>query len=338
MGVIVPCMKRGESFFVTSLDFELFWGMSDKTTIETYGANIIGERSAIPRTLSLFATYGIHATWATVGMLMARNKTELLSLLPPLDMRPKYEDTHASTYEYINRAHIGTSEEDDAYHFGESLVKLIQKTPHQEIANHTFSHYYCIDGRQNEPALFARDIETFNTVAKIYGITATSIVFPRNQASHEALYTCAEKGLRAYRGTESHILYEARKDSAQTRLIRGLRLLDHYINISGHHTYTLPHKDTYGLYNIPASRFLRPHMKTLALLEPLRIRRIKRAMTHAAKNGEIFHLWWHPHNMGIDQEENFNNLEKILLHFRMLQKKYGMQSSNMNDITTLASL
>ena len=60
-------------------------------------------------------------------------------------------------------------------------------------------------------------------------------------------------------------------------------------------------------------------------------------MTHAARRGEIFHLWWHPHNLGINQEQNFKNLEEILLHFTQLQKKYGMQSASMSDIATLVS-
>ncbi len=329
-------MEATKSFFVISIDLELFWGMSDKETIETYGTRIIGERTAIPRMLALFETYGIHATWAGVGMLMARNKDELYTFLPPPEKRPLYTSMRASSYNYLREAPIGNSEEDDQYHFGGSFVHMILNTPHQEFGNHTFSHYYCIDGMHNEPAIFAHDLDAFNAIAKTYTISATSIIFPRNQTSHEALYTCAEKGITAYRGTESHMLYEPRQDSAQTPLIRALRLLDHYINLSGHHTYPLPHKDTYGLYNIPASRFLRPWMRPLRFLEWLKVRRIKNSMTHAAKHGEIFHLWWHPHNMGIDQEENFKNLETILKHYQTLKRTYGIESASMHDITTYA--
>lgn len=85
-------MEATKSFFVISIDFELFWGMSDKETIETYGTRIIGERTAIPRMLALFETYGIHATWAGVGMLIARNKDELYTFLPPPEKRPLYTD------------------------------------------------------------------------------------------------------------------------------------------------------------------------------------------------------------------------------------------------------
>ncbi|MCR4286022.1 MAG: polysaccharide deacetylase family protein [Candidatus Kaiserbacteria bacterium] len=325
-------MKQEESYFVISLDFELFWGMFDKVTIPEYGERIQGEQTAIPRMLALFSEYGIHATWATVGMLMARNKDELLSLLPPRELQPTYEDMGVSSYRYIETMPIGRSEQDDTYHFGSTLVQKILATPHQEIGNHTFSHYYCIDGHKNSDEVFSADIDAFNRIAETYGVHATSIVFPRNQTSPEALHVCHEKGIRAYRGNENHFLYEARKDSSQSLFIRAFRLLDHYTNISGHHTYTIEKRGD-GILNIPASRFLRPWSKTLSFLEPLRMRRIKNAMTHGAKHGEVFHLWWHPHNFGIDQEENFNNLTEILKHYKTLEEKYGMQSTSMSDLT-----
>lgn len=325
-------MKQGESYFVISLDFELFWGMFDKVTIAEYGERIQGEQTAIPRMLALFSEYGIHATWATVGMLMAPNKDELLSLLPPRELQPIYEDMDVSSYRYIETMPIGRSEQDDTYHFGSTLVQKILATPHQEIGNHTFSHYYCIDGHKNSDEVFEADIDAFNRIAETYGVHATSIVFPRNQTSPEALRVCHEKGIRAYRGNEDHFLYRARGDEEQSLFIRAFRLLDHYINISGHHTYTVEKKEG-EIVNIPASRFLRPWSKALSFLEPLRIRRIKNAMTYAAKRGEVFHLWWHPHNFGINQEENFKNLTEILNHFKTLQEQYEMQSASMTDLT-----
>jgi hypothetical protein len=310
---------------VISLDFELFWGMTDATTLDAYRDNIAGERTAIPRMLKLFSEYGIHATWAIVGMLMVRNRTELLSLLPPHDLRPTYPDPRMSTYHYIEQAKLGESESDDIYHYGSSLVEQILKTPNQELANHTFSHYYAVDGSTNSDAILARDFDAH-----------ASIVFPRNQVSDVAFHVLKEKGMTAYRGTENHFLYRARGYQEQNLFIRGLRLLDHYVNISGHHTYTLKNENLkFKIVNVPASRFLRPYMKTLAWLEPLRLLRIKRAMTYAAKRGEIFHLWWHPHNFGINQEQNFKNLTTILEHFKMLQEKYGMRSASMREIATV---
>jgi len=55
--------------FVISLDFELMWGVRDLQTKETYGANVLGARLAIPAMLALFEEFGLHVTWATVGLL-----------------------------------------------------------------------------------------------------------------------------------------------------------------------------------------------------------------------------------------------------------------------------
>lgn len=325
-------MKKTGGYFVISIDFELFWGMFDKETIASYGARIEGERTAVPHILTLFKTNGIHATWAIVGMLMARTKKELCEFLPQSHLQPRYSDMRMSSYQYIQNTHIGKSESDDIYHYGSSLVHAIQHTPFQEIGNHTFSHFYCIDGVHNEPEIFEADLEAHARIAITYNTSPISIVFPRNQTSIQALRSCSKKGLAVYRGNESHIIYHARKDEEQSLWIRGLRLLDHYINISGHHTYPLPQYEKGVMCNIPSSRFLRPWSKILRFFEYLRIRRITRAMTHAAKNGEVFHLWWHPHNFGINQTENFDTLKKIINHYLILKREYGMQSVSMNEL------
>jgi hypothetical protein len=241
-----------------------------------------------------------------------------------------------SAYAYIRDTQIGETETDDQYHYGPSLVGMIMSTPYQEIGNHTYSHYYCLDGSQNSPEIFARDLDAWRKIAQTYGIEATSIVFPRNQMDETSLRICAQAGITAYRGNETHFLYRPRKDDEQTLLVRGLRLLDHYINISGHHTYSLPKVTTDLPINIPASRFFRPWNSTLRFFEWLRIRRIKKSMTYAAKHGEVFHLWWHPHNVSVDQEQNFKNLRNILVHYEKLRMIYGFQSVSMSDINEIA--
>ncbi|MBP6881356.1 MAG: polysaccharide deacetylase family protein [Candidatus Pacebacteria bacterium] len=330
-------MNHKRPALVISLDFELFWGMFDKVTIAEYGQRILGERQAIPRMLELFQKYEIHATWATVGMLMHEGKDDLLSGLPPPEDRPHYEDESYSSYHYIENAPLGETESVDQYHFGPSLVKLIQNTPHQELASHTYSHFYGIDGGENSEAVFAADCAAFSRIAKRHNFTPTAIVFPRNQANGSLLGVCKEHGIRAYRGNENHFLYRARKDNEQSPLIRGLRLLDHYVNISGHHGHLITKAKDGQPINVPASRFLRPYSKALRHLEQLRMHRIKTSMTHAAKNGEVFHLWWHPHNFGADLEENIQNLTTLLEHFKTLREKYQMESLTMTEAADLVA-
>jgi len=327
-------------FFVISLDFELYWGMFDKVTLETYGENIKGAHSAIPEMLSLFTAHNIHATWATVGMLMHTSKQELLAALPPTHLQPRYTNMQVSSYEHINKSEIKEDEQNDAYHFGKSLVEKIIATSNQELGSHTYSHYYCLDGSGNDEAIFAADCTAFSKAVQPFGVPVTSIVFPRNQTTKEGLATCKAYGITTYRGTPEHFLYTGKKEQEQTNiLLRMLRLVDAYVNISGHHTFTFSTVNgtkSEGLKNVQGSRFLRPYSLKLRSLERIRIQRIKNDMTYAAKNNEIFHLWWHPHNFGINRKENMQNLLEIIEHFKTLQEKYGMQSANMREISELS--
>jgi hypothetical protein len=318
--------------FVISLDFELYWGMFDKVTLEEYGANIKGVHTAIPEILALFKANGIHATWATVGMLMFENKSELIAALPSNELQPQYADMAVSSYTHIKNAHIGENAKEDPYHYGSHLVEKIITTPHQELASHTFSHYYCLDGKENSEAIFSADCRAFSDTAAKFNRTITSIVFPRNQTNAEVLKTCKTHGFNSYRGTPPHFFYTGKREKEQTSpLLRTLRLLDAYANLSGHHTFPLENAKESILTNIAGSRFLRPYSKTLRFLEPLRIARIKNSMTYAAKNDQVFHLWWHPHNFGINRKENLAILLEILTHFRELQHKYGMESMTMHE-------
>ena len=113
------------------------------------------------------------------------------------------------------------------------------------------------------------------------------------------------------------------------------RLLDAYINLSGHNIYDWKSLSNGALlYNIPASRFLRPYSHKLKRLEGLRLQRILKDMTAAAKKGAIYHLWWHPHNFGINLQQNLRFLRSILNHYQQLQRAYGFESLTMSEVAT----
>lgn len=56
------------------------------------------------------------------------------------------------------------------------------------------------------------------------------------------------------------------------------------------------------------------------------------------KNNTVFHLWWHPHNFGKYQDENFAVLQKILEHYQYLNKEYGYKSMSMGDLSNYLSM
>jgi peptidoglycan/xylan/chitin deacetylase (PgdA/CDA1 family) len=316
--------EHQSSHFVISLDFELMWGVRDHLGVAEYGANVRGVREAIPRLLDLFERSGIRATWATVGFLFCETRDELIASLPIL--RPDYRQKHLSNYSYL--AEIGHNDTDDPHYFGFRLLKNIQSCPGQEIATHTFSHYYCLEEGQT-PSQFKADIDAAIAVARRQGIELKSIVFPRNQYATEHLAIAHQAGLRTFRGNESSWLYLPARVDAQSKLRRAGRLADQYINITGHHIQQPTQIG--GLTEIASSRFLRPHSRAFAPLDGRRLLRIERAINAAADQRGIFHLWWHPHNFGVNLDENLEFLGAILNQFKKARDSHGMKSARMDD-------
>jgi peptidoglycan/xylan/chitin deacetylase (PgdA/CDA1 family) len=316
---------------IISLDFELFWGVHDVMSLEQYRENLLGVRQAVPGMLELFQEYDIHATWATVGKLFFENKSQLLKGLPLL--KPNYESPLQSGYRLLNQ--IGESEEEDPFHYAPSLIKQIASVPHQEIGTHTFSHYYCLEAGQTSEE-FKADIQKAVKIGKAEGISIQSIVFPRNQVNQQYLMICQDAGLLSYRGNEISSIYQASSfHENQSAYKRILRLADAFVNLTGHHIYSLNSLATEPIINLPSSRFLRPYNPKLKFLENLRLKRITNSLTKAAKENKMYHLWWHPHNFGLNLKENLQFLSKIFTHYSHLKNKYGMKSYNMAETAAL---
>lgn len=309
---------------IVSLDFELYWGMTDCATLDQYGENIRGARTAIPCLLRLFEQYEIHATWATVGMLFAENAEEARRYAPPAEQRPTYENEALLTYRELQT--LADKEENGIYFFAPRVIEQIARTPHQEIASHTFAHYYCREAGQT-PAQFKADMLAALAVAHDKGYDVSSVVLPRNQC--EAAYTdvLSACGFAAYRDEENDWIHEKIK---WRPLMRLLRLMDVYVPLTGQGGYH-PQKEN-GIWNLVGSRMYKPIVSTLRCLEGLKIRRIKKQMLHAAKNGLTFHLWWHPHNIGVMTREHLSQLDEIFTYYKELQRVYGMQSRNMREM------
>jgi len=312
--------------FIISLDFELNWGVHDVFTLEEYGKNILGVRQAIPNILALFQHYDIHATWATVGMLCFDDKKEMIKHIP--SNLPTYVDQNFSPYGKLSA--VGENEETDPYHFGLTLVRQISQTANQEIGTHTFSHYYCLENGQTAEQ-FQADLHASMCIPSLRNHNIRSLVFPRNQTNAPYLKVCKAVGIESYRGNEENWVYEASGYKGRSKVKRIIRLLDCYVNLTGHHTYRIQNETDDHPINIRSSRFLRPYHPKLKILEPLRLKRIKKGIEHAAKQKEIYHLWWHPHNFGTFLDENIEFLTEILNHFAKMREVYGMQTMHMGE-------
>lgn len=316
--------ERTGGAFVISLDFELAWGVRDiYGPRDPYMLRVIHERRAVPRILDLFEKYDVSATWAVVGMMFARTRWELEHFSPRV--KPRYKDPTLDPY----REDLGEGEEDDPLHYGYRLIRHISQANRQEIATHTFSHYYCLEEGQTREA-FAADLDSALALAEKHGIRIRSIVFPRNQHNPDYDGILLEKGIICFRGTEKHPMYrgEMRKESRKPHK-RLFRLADSHLSLSGPHLTAWEEVvEGSGLCNVAASRYLRPPGGG-GVFSGFRLKRILRAMEEAGKTQRIFHLWTHPQDLGMDLEENLQGLTAILEHFKRLEKQYGMASLTM---------
>ena len=214
--------------------------------------------------------------------------------------------------------------------FAKELVKKIKDTPGQEIATHTYSHLFC-DNLSISEKEFLTDIEFAIDIANKMNIKLETIVFPRNQVNKNYFNSIKKLGFKSFRDNPEHKIYKSGHENPFGMVGRLIRLLNAYLPLLQNkyflHKYSSKDKES-----IKASFFLRPWSKMFSFLEFLKIVRIKRLMTKAAKNKLNFHLWWHPHNFGSNLYQNISNLEKILIHYQHLKLVYGLESCSMIDI------
>jgi peptidoglycan/xylan/chitin deacetylase (PgdA/CDA1 family) len=311
-----------KGIFTISLDFELFWGVRDHRTLETYGENIRNVYHVVPRLLELFTKYNVHCTWATVGFLFFNEKKEMVSCLPT--ERPTYTKKEYDPYPYLEK-----NELEKTYHFAPALIEQIKRTPGQEIGTHTFSHFYTLE-KDTTIGQFQSDLRAAIAIAKEKGIEIKSIVFPRNQYSDEHIKACLGEGIKIYRGNELSGVYKPMSRENENLFRKGTRFADTYINMTGHHCHAIPAASE--IINVPASRFLRPHNPKFRMFDGFKLRRIKQGIGFAAKHGLIYHLWWHPHNFGKHMDENFKFLEQVLKFYWQLNQEEKIESQNMFEI------
>lgn len=307
--------------FVISLDFELFWGVSNTQTVASYGRNVLGEWQAIPRLLELFDRHKLRVTWATVGMIMCRNYRHWREVRPAI--LPDYARPGVSPYamESLVREHA-------KLFFARPLVERILATGGQELASHTYSHFYCSEAGAT-PDHFAADLACAQSIAAELGASMRSLVLPRNQIVADFLTVLPGAGIEVYRGNAEHWLYQNGDAVVGGLAGRLARFADACLPLSG--SRAVRERRHGALVNLPASMFLYPWTARRRPFLALCQQRLKQGMTTAARTGGVYHLWWHPHNFGINLDQNLTLLEALVRHYRKLADAYGMQSQNMGD-------
>ncbi|MEM7024683.1 MAG: polysaccharide deacetylase family protein [Pseudomonadota bacterium] len=306
-----------------SLDLELHWGVHHQRSLSSHSRDLLATRDAIPRLLDLFDRYGVHGTWATVGLLFFDRKAELMGSLP--DPRPRY--ANAALSPYLCLGELGPNERQDPYHFGQSLIERIRDCPGQEIGTHTFSHYYCLEPGRSEHGqtadTFRADLLAARRAAERLGITPKSLVPPRNQIRADYLDVCHAAGIEVICSGNP-----LTQDAAPGQGL-GLRVLregDGAPPCSGERAH--PEENKSGLFDLGPSHQIRLRSRWL---RPLQLSRITAGLADAARNRSVYHLRCHTHDFGADPDSSFRQLERVLQRFGDLSQTYGMRSHTMLD-------
>lgn len=308
-----------------SLDFELLWGIFDKIGTRYKPDYFSNTRKIIPMMLEKFAENGIQVTWATVGMLFAENQEEWREYTP--EYLPSYRDKKFSAYEWAKQNGIRPE-----VHFAPELIRLIRDTPGQELGSHTFAHYYTLM-RGQSPEQFRQDLRATQRIAfDKFGVSLQSLVFPRNHINELYHRICFEEGYLFIRGNPKNWFWqETQHENLAKKLFRSA---DCFFSLGKRTSYLNTEIQSYPgePLVIPASRILRPLNKDTLLMNSMRLTRILEEMNMAAKLGEIYHLWWHPHNFGNDPDRSLRELDTLIDQYLRLKEKFGMDSLHMKGL------
>jgi len=315
---------------VISLDFELHWGVRDHSAPHASVAHsLIASRDMVTTLADLFVQRNVRATWATVGLLFASTAADADRHMPLL--RPSYDRAELDPY----LEPIGSDEDDDPLHLAGSLVDRLSGLEGQELASHTFSHFYCLE-RGPDGEAFRADLAAAQGAAAARGLRLKSLVLPRNQWRDDYASVVLDTGFECIRGPQPGWANRSRRGEDTGLAVRAARLATTYAGPALHTFGWDEVVEPSGLCNIPASTFLRPLSLRTRSLESLQYHRIVAGMRDAARRGRILHLWWHPQNFVADPSANMALLERVLDELDHLQTAEGMRSLSMGDVNESA--
>ena len=316
--------KLPKASLIISLDFELHWGRFDKYDLTDYQSYYKTTLQTVPRILELFEKYQIRATWATVGMLMAENWEEWKEYSPVT--KPDFFKEKYSAYNWAEKTQSASLKG----LFAPELVRLLCSLPGQELASHTYSHFYTGEKGSSLQA-FQDDLYAAKKIAASkFGKDLESLVFPRNQYHEEVLKIAASTGFKAARTNPNDWFW---KETAKENLLKKVfRTGDTLFPMGKSVLFDLEKCDCKPILQIPASRLLRPY-KSNSVFNKIRIDRIKSEIEEAIRLKKAYHLWWHPHNFGHLPKENLDILDKLLSFIQKFIKDGSLESLNMADVS-----
>lgn len=298
------------AIFILSLDTEIAWGTYHNLAARAPAFERYPE--LLRRLIQQLNIYEIPATWALVG-----------HLLLPIGTKTDVPQPHYrfSAVPDAQRVAAHPSHWFHAPYILESILKM--RTP-QEIGTHTFTHVLATEPSVSA-ALFDAQLAEVVHIHRQHGLPVPrSLVYPQNRIAHTALLR--KHGIITYRGEAPNWTQRLPKP-----LRRPANLLDYLLALTPPTLAPSACPLVDGVLNIPASQFLmsydgiRKQIPTGA-----RVLQAQRGLAQAVARGEIFHLWFHPFNLG-SSDAMFDALAQILALVWALREQGKLQTLSMAD-------
>ncbi len=301
--------------FVISLDTELAWGTFDTANgHQQYEKAYRRTPEIIEDLCSLFDKYGIPATWAVVAHLFGDCNGHSDSPRVDFDW---IDDWYGSVP-------CESGIESTLWYAPELLEQIQSCSTEQDIGLHGYTHL--ILGDENCPRDAAKyEVEAAIDVLRNLGISPTSFVFPRNQVGH--LDVLLESGIEVYRGPDG-VWFE------RWNLPRTVRKPFRFATEAA--SWTPPAvspRQQNGLIEVPGSQVFRPlHDGWEYTPSGTQIKRAKKGLVRAATTGDIFHLRFHPFDLGFDKTHLLEGLETVLAYAGNLRNQGNLKFKSLATI------
>lgn len=307
----------GDATFVLSLDTEIAWADAGKLPQTLYKDRFNNYHDIVTRLIGLLDTYQIPTTWAIVSALLINDMDELDVQEPVYSWSQPQLSSSALFHQFAY-------DNPGWYHYPQVLELIQNAAVEHEIGTHTFTHIYANDPATTQ-AIFANQLDAVRQDFEKHNVVATSIVYPRNEINY--LEVLSQQGINAYRGIELNWYHQI-----PGQLNRAAHYLDRLLAI------TPPTYDVQqfihdpNLINLPSSQFLL-HYDGIRKWIPTfsRVLQAKRGINAAIKKKELYHLWFHPHNLG-SSDKMFDALEQILAYVATMRDQNKIKVMTMKQI------
>lgn len=297
--------KNAESGrFVISLDTELSWGSFDTVGIAVHEPAYRNTRSVIDGLCSLFDSYETPVTWALVMHLLDDCSGHNEPLAP----------NNAET-NWFDSLPCSTNADRDLWYAPDILERIGATNINHEIGLHGYAHKVLSPKCPRDAA--RSEVLKAIAVANRVGLDPDTYVFPRNKIGH--LDVLADADIQYYRGVDER-WYERQVPET---LRKPFRYSDEVLRRTP--PVVSPRRKG-DLIELPGSQILRPFQGPWQYTpRDSQLVRAKKGLNMAARTGEIFHLWFHPFNIALNQDRHLTLVEDILSHAARLRENGHIQ-------------